>query len=74
MPNNGRVFLYVDGLPYPSEGQNMLLNTHDMKIYGLFRGKHTAQLVLTDEHDTPLNTDVVYFETLRPGGCANDCR
>jgi hypothetical protein len=73
IPTRGRVYLFVDGLPYPDIEQNRLMSTADLKIYGLYRGKHTAQLVLTDEHGTPLNTDVVYFEVMRPGGCANDC-
>jgi hypothetical protein len=73
VPRNARVYLYVDGLAYPQEGNNMLVDTSDMKIYGLFRGKHTVQLVLTDEHGIPLNTDVIYFTVKRPGGCANDC-
>ena len=73
LPNDGHVYLYVDGLPYPSAENNRLLDAADYKIHGLFRGMHTAQLVLTAADDTPLATDIVHFEVLRPGGCANHC-
>ena len=73
IPNEGHIYLYVDGLPYPSKGNNKLLDTSELAIYGLFRGMHTAQLVLTDVDDTALAVDHVYFEVERPGGCKNHC-
>jgi hypothetical protein len=73
IPNEGHIYLYVDGLPYPSKGNNKLLETSELAIYGLFRGMHTAQLVLTDVDDTALAVDAVYFEVERPGGCKNHC-
>jgi hypothetical protein len=73
IPNEGHIYLYVDGLPYPSPGNNKLLDTSELNIYGLFRGMHTAQLVLTDVDDTALALDAVYFEVERPGGCKNHC-
>ena len=73
IPNQGHIYLYVDGLPYPSAGNNKLLDTSDLNIYGLFRGTHTAQLVLTDKDDVAIALDHVWFEVERPGGCKNHC-
>lgn len=73
VPNDAVVYLYVDGVPYPKERSNMLVDTSALKIYGLYRGRHTVQVVLTDIDGTALYTDVVHFVVSKPGGCANDC-
>lgn len=73
VPADGRILLYVDGKPYPKEHTNVLSDLADLRLYGLYRGRHTAKLVLVAPDGSTLTTDMVHFVVEKPGGCAGDC-
>lgn len=73
-PPSARVLLYVDGLPYPKEHTNVLAaGTSGLAIWGLYSGRHTAQLVLETVDGETLTSGMSHFVVASPGGCANDC-
>ena len=73
-PPSARVLLYVDGLPYPKEHTNVLAQgTSGLAIWGLYSGRHTAQLVLQTVDGVTLTSGRSHFVVASPGGCANDC-
>ena len=73
VPADARVLLYVDGQPYPKERSNVMSDLTDLRLFGLYRGRHTAMVVLTANDGTTLTADTVHFVVESPGGCANDC-
>eukprot|EP01049_Picozoa_sp_SAG25_P001665 SAG25_NODE_78_length_16848_cov_6.662189_5_plen_3067_part_00 len=73
IPADGHVLLYVDGRPYPKKHSNMLSTLDDLRVYGLYRGRHTAKIVLVDTHGAVVTADTVHFVVEKGGGCANDC-
>ena len=73
VPGDARVMLYVDGLPYPREHSNIMTDLTDLRLFGLYRGRHSAMVVLAAHDGTTLTTDTVHFVVETPGGCANDC-
>ena len=75
-PAASRVLLLVDGAPYPKEHTNILEGEglgSRLGIFGLYSGRHTAQLILTASDGTPLTSAKSHFVVAAPGGCANDC-
>ena len=73
-PPSARILLYVDGLPYPKEHTNVLAEgTSGLAIWGLYSGRHTAQLVLETADGVTLTSGMSHFVVTSPGGCANDC-
>jgi hypothetical protein len=73
IPTDGHVFLYVDGRPYPKKHSNMLSTMDDLRLYGLYQGRHTAKIVLVDKHGAVITADTVHFVVEKGGGCASDC-
>ena len=73
-PPSARVRLYVDGLAYPKEQSNVLVEgTNGLGIWGLYMGRHMAQLVLETADGVPLTSGMSHFIVASPGGCAKDC-
>eukprot|EP01043_Picozoa_sp_COSAG02_P081753 COSAG02_NODE_20136_length_847_cov_0.835561_1_plen_249_part_01 len=73
-PPSARVMLFVDGLPYPKKHTNVLaVGTSGLGIWGLYSGRHTAQLVLETVDGETLTSGMSHFVVASPGGCANDC-
>ena len=73
-PPSARVRLYVDGLPYPKEQSNVLVEgTNGLGIWDMYMGRHTAQLVLETADGVPLTSGMSHFVVASPGGCTNDC-
>lgn len=85
LPDNGRVLVYVDAVPYPRWGSNVLYeNYHDLDLGGgnytgnvtlwaLTRGPHTVEMIVVDSTGYPLASSFLDFEVSAPGGCLNDC-
>lgn len=73
VPAEAHVLLYVDGRPYPKERSNIMSDLTDLRLFGLYQGRHSAMVVLSANDGTPLTTDTVHFVVEAPGGCASDC-
>lgn len=73
VPADARVLLYVDGQPYPKERSNIMSDLTDLRLFGLYQGRHSAMVVLTANDGTTLTTDTVHFVVEAHGGCASDC-
>lgn len=73
VPAEAHVRLYVDGQPYPKQRSNIMSDLTDLRLFGLYQGRHSAMVVLSANDGTPLTTDTVHFVVEAPGGCASDC-
>jgi len=81
LPPRSKVHVYVDGLPYPAKGANVLYYTaggnptgQEVKVFGMAAGVlHTVELLLLSEENIPLGTDMVDFTVNFAGGCSNGC-
>jgi hypothetical protein len=82
IPTNSKVHVYVDGLPYPAKGANVLYynaagpsdHAGTIEVYGMAAGVlHTVELLLLSADNIPLGTDMVDFAVEFAGGCANGC-
>ena len=82
IPTNSKVHVYIDGLPYPAKGANVLYYTGAgpqntdgvIKVFGMQAGVlHTVELLLLSADNVPLGTDMIDFSVSFAGGCSNGC-
>jgi hypothetical protein len=81
IPDGSKVHIYVDGLPYPAKGANVLHYTtpgtsvsETVQVYSQLAGvKHTVELLLLSAKGIPLATDMRQFTVSFVGGCQDGC-
>jgi len=80
-PSGSKVHVYVDGLPYPAKGANVMhyvtgghSSDQTVSVYGMKPSVlHTAELLLLSADNIPLATEMVDFTVAYAGGCSDNC-
>jgi hypothetical protein len=82
IPAESKVHVYVDGLPYPAKGANVLhysaasaaVTDGTISVFGMKPSiMHTVELLLLSKDNIPLSTDMTDFMVDYAGGCQNNC-
>jgi hypothetical protein len=80
-PAGSKVHVYVDGLPYPAKGANLISYAkggtsaaESVSVYGMKPSvPHVVELLLLSKENIPLATEMIDFTVNYAGGCANNC-